>query len=298
MIDEIRQKFQFFFPRENFSTSAINEGLEKGTLLQGGEALLLYLQTALVDEKILEIELDGLPTVYFSRLKDDATFLQDDASDSVGEETSRLSDGSYLLAMSHLITLPLEPGLGNLSLRQSVSIVIRMFTSNHAIEMATRFRELATIDDLPVLKLEYPELARIVYDVREFRAKVIDSFDFTVAIEDAEGEPILETRPVNISIRGISIGMKKKEQKLFRLSEVYTLKFYINDELMLRIDSSVRHLAKIRKRLTIEYVCGMEFDFRSKTQTSVVESIVATVQRAHLKELAEKSDATGLRLVT
>lgn len=299
MNDEIKRKLQHFFPGEQFSARSIEDDLANGVILSGKEPILPYLQTALFDEKVLEVQLDGMPMVYFSRLKDDVPEPTEVEVESemvlIQPETT---EGEYLTTMSHIVTLPLEPGLGNLHLRYSHTIILRMFTNTFAVEMATTFEDLATVQDIPVLRLSFPSLARIVSNAREYRAKVPDSLIFTLSLEIDDDAPELETRPVNISIRGLSFSVKKKEQKLFKINNQYSLKLFVDDELLIRIYGMVKHLARIRKRSGIEYICGIEFDFRNKTQTAVIESIVALVQRAHLKELAEKSDATGIQLIS
>ena len=298
MIDEIKRKLQHFFPGERFSGKSIEEDLANGVILSGKEPILPYLQSALLDEKVLEVQLDGMPMVYFSRLKDDCPEPNEIEVD--GEKIliqQENSEGEYLTTMSHIVTLPLEPGLGNLHLRYSNDIILRMFTNTFAVEMATTFEDLTKIQDLPVLRLAFPNLARIIRNAREFRAKVPDSLNFFISLEIDDESPELETRPVDISIRGLAFSIRKKEQKLFKINTLYSLKLFVEDELLIRITGTVKHLARIRKRSGIEYLCGMEFDFRTKTQAAVIESIVAMVQRAHLKELAEKSDATGLNLI-
>jgi c-di-GMP-binding flagellar brake protein YcgR len=165
------------------------------------------------------------------------------------------------------------------------------------VELATTFSELATVGDLPVLKLAYPTLARKVYNAREFRAKVPESLNFVVSIELDENVSELETTPVNISIKGMAFSVSKEEQKMFTLGETHTLKLYVNDELQAVLNGTVRHLSKVRKKGGIEHVCGVEFDLATRTIAAVVESLVASVQRAHLKELAEKSDASGIDLI-
>ena len=57
------------------------------------------------------------------------------------------------------------------------------------------------------------------------------------------------------------------------------------------------HISRVRKKGGIEYVCGVEFDLKTRTLATAIESIVASVQRAHLKDLAEKSDASGIDLI-
>ena len=299
MTQDILKKLQHFFPNESFTAKIVEEDLEKGVILTDKGLILPYLQTALFDEKVLEVQVDGIKAVYFSRLKDDVP--DPVAIDIDGEAVLAEPDyeeGAYLSAMSHIITLPLEPGMGNLHLRYSSAIVLRMFTSNFAVELATTFEELKKVQGIPVLRLAFPELVRIVANAREFRAKVPDSFNVVASLEIDDESPEMDARPVNVSIRGLSFAVNKKEQKLFTLNNSYSLKLFIDDELLIRIDGTVRHLSRIRKRSGIEYLCGVEFDFRSKTQTAVIESIVAMVQRAHLKELADKSYSTGINLIS
>jgi hypothetical protein len=299
MTQDILKKLQHFFPDESFTAKTVEEDLEKGIILKELNLILPYLQTALLDEKVLEVQIDGIQTVYFSRLKDDVPApVEADIDGEAVLAQPEYEEGAYLSAMSHIITLPLEPGLGNLYLRYSSAIVLRMFTSNFAVELATTFEELKKVQDIPVLRLAFPQLARIVPNAREFRAKVPDSFNVVASLEIDDESQEMDARLVNVSIRGLSFAVNKQEQKLFGVNNLYSLKLFIDDELMIRIDGTVRHLSRIRKRSGIEYLCGVEFDFRSKTQTAVIESIVAMVQRAHLKELADKSYATGISLIS
>ncbi len=298
MIDDIISKLHLFFPGQLFSAKTVEEDLASGVLLTDKESILPYLQTALLDEKVLEVQLDGMPMVYFSRLKDGIPVpLEADMDDNTYLTQYKTEEGEYIATMNNIVALPLEPGLGNLHLRYSSRIIIRMFTSTFAVEMATTFEELAKVQNIPVLCLTFPELARIIHNAREFRATVPESLNFVSSLAIDDEEPEINTRPVNISIRGLSFSVKKKEQKLFKVNTLYSLKLFVEDELLIRIDGTVRYLARIRKRSGIEYICGIEFDFQTKTQTAVIESIVAMVQRAHLKELAGKSDATGINLI-
>jgi hypothetical protein len=296
MIDDIKRQLHHFFPGQTFPISDIEAGLEKGEILTEMEKILPFMQTALFDEKVLEVELDGMPRVYFSRLKDDFSNSTEDEDFELLAEDDHIK-GHYLTAMSHIVTLPLEPGLGNLHLRHSRHIVLRMFTNTFAVELATTFMDLAKVGDLPVLKLSFPTLARIVRNAREFRAKVPDSLAFNAAIEVKEELARLNTTPIDISIKGMAFSISKNEQKIFILGAPHSLKLYMNDELLAMLNGTVKHLSKVRKKGGIEYVCGVEFDLETRTLATAIESIVASVQRAHLKDLAEKSDASGIDLI-
>jgi len=300
MIDDIKRQLSIYFPRQSFAESAIEEELAKEDILTKKEQILPFLQTALVDERVLEVELDGLPQVYFSRLKDDVPpIIEPEENDNAKppSQQAEYNQGDYLTLLSHIITLPLEPGLGNLRLRQSRFIVLRMFINTIAVELASTFAELTKVGDLPVLRLSYPSLARKIYNAREFRAKVPDNFDFIATIGNENELPELDTSPVDISTKGMAFAVSKEEQKMFRMGGQHSFKLYVQDELQAVLQGKIRHLSRVRKKVGIEYVCGVEFELATRTLTAAVESIVASVQRAHFKDLAEKSDATGFSLI-
>lgn len=293
MSAEIRKQLIQFFPSEPFTEEKVLEDIENGDILSISEQILPYLQTALLDSKMIEVELDGAPRVYITRLEDDPPEI----TEEVGlEDEDEYSQGDYLLDKSHLISLPLEPGLGNLNLRHSRIITLRMFTNAYAVEFGTSFLQLAKVADIPVLKLEFPQIARIVRDAREFRAKVPNSLDMIASIDRGEDEELF-VNPVDISVKGLAFASSKQEQRTFQIDDILTFKLYLDDELLARLTGSIKHMSKIRKESGIEYITGLQFDLESRTTASVVESIVASVQRAHLKELSALSDSSGLNLI-
>lgn len=305
MNDEIKKLLQLYFPSSSYSKEELAEKIEKGEILTKEEEILPYLQTALLDEKILEVELDKMPSLYFSRLQDNNPEPVDDKppqqepdpeDDEIYKPT--YNPGDYLLSLDHIVALPLEPGLGSLRLRQSTSVILRMFTKEYGIEMGTTFQNISKVHDLPVLQLAYPSILRLQKDAREFRAKVPDQHDFIVEVEQEGSDLELSTSPIDISRKGMGISIDKTFHQQLRLEDELFLKLYIDDELRARISSTVRHLSKVRKRQGIEYCCGVEFSLGSRTITSVMESIVASTQRAHLKELAEIAASRGLDLLS
>jgi c-di-GMP-binding flagellar brake protein YcgR len=298
MDDQLKKALNCFFPGTTYSDEKIAGDLADGTLVFGNdEAILPFLQTALIDEQILEVELDGVPTVYFSRLKDE---LPEPIVEEIDGETiitePLYEEGEYLVEMDRLITLPLEPGMGNLYLRQSQSIVLRMFTSKYGVEFGTTFADAVKVRQIPVLRLAYPTIMRKVHNLRQFRAKPPEHLDFIGSIELDE-DTLLNSAAVNISFNGIGLAVHKAEQKLLQLGSRYRLKLYMEDELLVVLEAIVRHLGKVRKRTAIEYLCGLEFNLESKTNASAIESIVARVQREHLKELARKAEAGGFDFI-
>ncbi len=297
MINDIQQQLLHFFPGQNFPEQEVEEGLEKGEIFIEKLKILPFLQTALFDEKVLEVELDGKPRIYYSRLQDD---LPEHAE--YEEEVEILSDeeycpGDYLTQLNHIVTLPLEPGLGNLHLRYSRFIILRMFTNTYAVEMGTTFEDLTKVGELPALRLSFPTLAKISRNVRQFRAKVPEVMDFSVLIKMDKKIPNIASTPLDISIKGMSFSMTQDEQKFFLPDAVHSLQLYLNDELVAGLDGTVKKLSKVRKKDGIEYICEVEFDLITPALAAVIETTVASVQRAHLKDLAEKSDVSGIKLI-
>jgi c-di-GMP-binding flagellar brake protein YcgR len=302
MSDEIHKLLHHYFPSSTYSTSDLAENIEKGRILTKEEDILPFLQTALLDEKILEVELDRSPDLYFSRLQDNIpedtpTEPLPETDDQEAQATPEYMPGDYLLGFDHILTLPLEPGLGSLRLRQSTAIILRMFTKDFGVEMGTRFLDIVKVKGLPILRLAYPQILRIQAHAREFRAKVSERQEFIVEVEGEKHPDGLTTTAIDISRKGIALAIEKNIQKQLKVDDELFLKLYIEDELRARLSGTVRHLSRVRKRSGIEYSCGVEFKLTSKTITSVMESIVAATQRAHLKELAEIAASRGIDIM-
>ncbi len=297
-IQNTRKKLEFYFPDQVYNDSMIEESLEDGEIFFRSTEILPYLQTALLDNKILEVELDAMDRLYFGRIYDDLPEMVQKEVD--GEQVwvePQYTAGDYLKDMTHLISLPLEPGIGNLQIRYTKKIVIRIFTSSLAIELGTSYEDMCLIRDLPVLRLAYPVIGRLVRGAREFRAKPAEDMDLQVMVMGKRKHGTIKTGIVEISARGMSFSIKRKEQDYFRLEETRTLEFVHHGMMTTRIKGVVRHVSKVRGREGTEYICGVEFDLVTRALAAEIESLVATVQRTHLKELAKKSQASGLNLI-
>lgn len=298
----IRRKLTLFFTEDSYSFTrqAIEEGLDSGDFMIHPAQILPYVQTAFFDNKIIEVELDGMTRTYFSRINDelpDTIELENENGELELEEPTWV-EGDYLKLMNHLICLPLEPGMGNIHIRQSQRITIRFFTSNSAIELGTFFQDMDLVQDIPVLRLSFPVIGRQVRGARAFRAKVPSDMNFTLIIKGKRRKrPDIEASPIDISSEGMSFEIQKEEQGLFREDEVCPIQLYLDGELHVKVSGTVRHVSKVRHKKGIQYRCGVQFDLHSRSLASAIEAIVAMVQRAHLKELSDISEESGIALV-
>jgi hypothetical protein len=296
--ERVQKKLAVFFPNLVYTRESVDESLQAGDIFFKSIDILPYLQTALFDEKIIEVELDGMTRVYFGRIHDDLPDLVPTEVD--GEAVMmepKYKPGDYLRRMTHIISLPVEPGIGNLNIRNTEKILLRMFTTSYAIELGTFFQDLAVVRELPVLRLAFPVIGRLVRGAREFRAKVPVEMDMKVLVVGKRKQDSVTTRIVDISVNGMSFSIKKQQQEFFRIDEVRTFEFIFNGMLSARLNGTIRHVSKIRGKKGTEHICGVKFDLVTRALASKIESIVATVQRAHLKELSEKSLASGLNLI-
>ncbi len=298
LFESVQKKLSVFFPDMVYTRESVEESLQTGDIFYKSIDILPYLQTALFDEKIVEVELDGMSRVYFSRVHDD---LPDLVPTEVDGETvlmePKYHQGDYLKRMTHIISLPVEPGIGNLNIRNTQKILLRIFTTTYAVELGTFFQDLAVVRELPVLRFSFPVIGRLVRGAREFRAKVPVEMDMRVLVVGKRKQDSVTTRIVDISVNGMSFSIKKHQQEFFRLDEVRTFEFIINGMMSARLNGTIRHVSKIRGKKGTEYICGVKFDLITRAVAAKIESIVATVQRAHLKELSDKSMASGLDLI-
>ncbi len=297
-IQNTKKKLDQYFPDEHYTDTSVEEGLEDGDIFYRANDILPYLQTALLDNKIIEIELDGLTRVYFGRIHDDLPDLVEEEVDGeMVEVEPPYNAGEYLKAMTHIISLPLEPGIGNLHIRSTQKIVLRIFTSSLAVELGTFYEDMCLVRELPVLRLAYPVVGRLVRGAREYRAKPPEDMDLRVMVMGKRKRGTIKTRIVDISARGVSFSIKRKEQDHFRIDEKRTMEFVFNGMMMVRVNGTIRHVSKVRGRKGTEYICGAQFELETRALAAEIESLVATVQRAHLKELSQISEDSGLKLI-
>lgn len=297
-IERVLLRLKTFFHDTAYTEESVQEGLDSGDIILNISDFLPYLRTALLDETLLEVQFDSLTRLYFARIIDDIPDLEEvEEEGEVKLVEPEYNPGDYLQDMSHLITLPLEPGLGNLGIQYSKIVILRFFTSSYAVEFGTYYRQKTKVRELPVLRFAYPAIARIVRGAREYRAKVPNDMDLSARVFGKNNKLIVETNVANISAKGISFSLRKHEQELFKIDDDYRFELSLEGEVQVEIDGTVRHLSKARKQQTIEYLCGVQFDLATRELATKVELTMATVQRAYLKSLAELSEESGFQLI-
>ncbi|MFH2122400.1 MAG: hypothetical protein ABIJ50_02810 [Pseudomonadota bacterium] len=298
-LQNILSKLTLFFPNQSagYTLQSVEEGLDLREILVKGEDILPYLQTAFFDDKIVEVELDGIPRVYFSRIHDHTPDLEEVEED--GEVVLKEPDyksGDYLKEMTHVISLPLEPGMGNMHIRNSQKVLLRLFTSKYALELGTFCEEMILVRELPVLRLSYPVIGRLVPEIRAFRAKVPSTLNLLIIVAGKVKRPDMYCKAVEVSADGMSFLIEKEQQQLFTIGESRSLQFILDEISYVKVTGVVRHVSKIRGKGGTEFRCGVQFELTTRALAASIETIVATIQRTHLQELTLKSEEFGVDL--
>lgn len=289
------ERLNLFFPDTVYTQGMLEEQLDLGEVMYKPADILPLLQTSFFDEKFVEVEMGSITQTYFTKIHDHPP--SEEETEEIVEEKSKYSPGDYLKDMSHLVTLPLEPGMGNYSIRYSDRVLLRFHTSAYAVELGTFYQDQEIVQDLPVLRLDYPVIARIVRGAREFRAKVPKKMDIKVMVIGKRKQKTITSKLLNISVSGFAFSIKKEQQQHFTVDEKRVMEIIINDVLELRLDGTVRHVSKIRGKKGTEYMVGIKADLATRAMAARLEEIVAAVQRAHLRELSELSTHSGVELL-
>ncbi|BHH85213.1 PilZ domain-containing protein [Desulforhopalus sp. 52FAK] len=297
--DQIRFLLKEFFTEQAYSPNDIAEAIENKELFTNPIEILPYLQSALLDDQILEVEIDNLTRVYFSRLYDDLPDLEpiDDNGKIIYVEPD-YNPADYLKELDYINSWPLEPGMGNLAVRHSQKVIFRLFTSSYAVELGTYFLEQAEVQKIPCLRFEYPVIGRIVRGARAYRAKVPNDFSLIAKIIDEKTKNIIRGEVVDISAQGMAFKVGKHERHLVPESENRVLELEYNNDTVVQVTVNIKHLSKVRSKEGTNHLCGVNFDLETRTIASEIESIVAQVQRAHLKTLSDLSEESGITLIS
>ncbi len=293
-----KSDLRLFFKEQFSDYDEVKTGFRSGNIVTDEKLLLSYLQTAFFDEKICEIHLGNPDDIYFCRVWDHAP-EQEGVFEDGDEEFAGLEyePGDYLVEFDRIITSPLEPGLGNFRIVSSEQIVMRIATTTFAVDLGTYYREKIDVDGLPMLQLDFPTIGVIQKSAREYRVKVISSYDITVRLVIGSSEEAYATRPLDVSIHGMAIVIEKEHRESLQIDYRYNVEIAIPNEDPIKVTCIVRHLSKVRDKKKIMHMCGLSFVLDDKVLAAQLEKLIATLQRAHLQELSEKSYELGIDLL-
>lgn len=250
-----------------------------------------YIEDALRMESPIEVIVDDNPKVFFSRFCD---FVPPDMEGRIAYKAN-----SYLDSRDHLFVLPVESGMGNYWIRKSARVILRIFTPQHAVELSVRFEEVVDLSEGNVaLRMSFPKIGTIIHGSREFRAQVPSSIEIPVSFVQQGSKEVVHAWLYDVSLRGAGLRLSRAVSKTISIEEPLRLKVY-NDggKCILEVNVFVRHLSKRRTLREVLFISGVEFGIVMTDTETDIELLVAQVQRYHLKEVAERSEKSGVNLI-
>jgi len=297
-ITRASKRLQLFFPGEPYTSEIVADLLMKDDVFFNLGTMLQYLQSALLDNKILEVQVDGNPRIFFTRLHDypPETIINIDPTQEQ-EPHIPYRENSYIEKFSQVVALPIEPGVGNHLLRKSKCIILRMFTSLYSVELGVTYQDIVHVNGVPMLSLNFPSIGRIVRGAREFRATVPKKLDLQLSILSSKKRRKIDCPIQDVSNHGISFIVGREGYKKLAVDDSIVLKVFLSGKLLVTIGGTIRHLSKMRSGKTMQFLCGAQLDLENRILATAIESLVAQVQRAHLQEISEISEDSGIKLI-
>ncbi|BCO08598.1 hypothetical protein GF1_09740 [Desulfolithobacter dissulfuricans] len=283
-----------YFPEEKYTENGVATGIAEGNIIVEPGALANYLESALHDESLLEVELGALTRLFFCRILDHPPESEVQKGKDEAPLESDYTRGEYLKALDHVIITPLEPAIGNFLICSTPRVLLRILTSRMAIELCLSFVEKTVIQGLPVLRCSFPTVARLVEGAREYRAKIPKDMQFDVQITRKRNNQTFTTRPMDMSVSGMCLYDPAERNTSLREDERVHLEVLANGETILGLDGTIRHVSRLRDAKGLQYVFGVRFDLVSRAISTDVEKLVAGIQRARLRELSQLADEFGV----
>lgn len=300
--EEIFKLLKLFYPQEKYQENDIVKGIEDGVFIVDKAVIANKFKGTLHDESIVEIELNDLTRVFFCRVLDHPPDAPAPPEVEAEEKTDVIQPvyqkGSYLDNYDHLVITPLEPSIGNFLIcpapQISTRVLLRIITSRQAFEFGSFFLAKINVNGMPVLQLAFPSIARILQNAREFRAKIPTTMKFEVFVELKERKKKFSTSPLDISPHGMVLIDPMGRDTDLRVDEQVYLDLKADGHRPVFIEANIRHVTKMRDSKGIEYRFGVQFDLATRALASSIESLVALVQRTHLRELSEIAEKFGV----
>lgn len=310
-IEYAHAQLKKFFPTIDINTQELEQKISDKSILLDSELILPYVQSALFDEKIVEMHLDNSRETYLATLRDfppvdddqpeevSVNIVNVDDSDSEVDEDA-YNYGDYLKSCKQIVSLPVEPGMGNINLRRSSRVTLRLYTTNKTIELGVCFDSIVTVEDVPLLSLSFPTIARVIEEDREFRARVPQTFNLSFHISGTPKWTKFETTLKDISPKGLGFIVPREFYKAFALGDKVKGSLELAQDgknSTISVLGEVKHITCMRTNMGREYICGLFLHFSSTIDSSKVERLVAQTQRAHMREIMAKSDTYGVHLM-
>lgn len=259
-----------------------------------------YLQTALLGEELVEIQMEDRTRTFFSCLVDDLPPMEEitEEDGTVLLHEPLYMEASYLEQKHHVLIAPMEPVNGNALIRRSAQVFLRFPTGTDSLEGETSFSGIKMVRDKPYIALTFPKLLTESPQRRYYRAKLLANLETPVQITLPDNETA--TCPlVDIGVNGMAFESPWPPARL-PIGLPITVTMNLHEFQGQPLPGIVRSLIKSRNKKNTQITtsrCGVQFSVANTKMASLLEKTVAAVQRAHLRILRERADEAGIELL-
>jgi len=296
--EELLKTYHLFFPSDKCRAEDFATAIDSGDIIVEPEKIVSLLQSALLEEAIVEVELDDLTRVFFCRVLDHTPELEEREVD--GETLlvePEYTKAEYITQQDHLIITPLEPSIGNFLICTVNRVLLRILKSKCAFELGCVLRQKVRVRGLPVLECSFPSVVRQVKGARAYRANIPKEMELLVQAKRQGKRGDFATCPIDISVEGMLLVNPEGKHSTLQVEEKIQLELYWPRKRSLRLSAKIIHVSQLRDKEGIQYCCGLRFDLATRSQARDIELLVAGVQRRRLRELSDISDTHGVDFV-
>jgi len=274
--------------------------MELHRVINSGSCLQRHLQTTLLADEVVELQLEDRSRTFFTRLVDQLPPLEEsiDEDGSIILQEPEYLEGSYLQQQELVLVAPMEPVNGNILVRRSQKVFLRIPVGTNSLECESRFLGIQTVRDIPFIALAFPVSGIELSQRQYFRARLLTTLPSQVIVRLPNND-FASCNLLDIGINGMAFENPWPSALLPPGSPV-TIQF---ERLSLpdsRLFTVVRNHITCRKTKdchTVSNRCGVQFSVEDLSVARQLERLVAEIQREQLRLLRERADEAGIDLL-
>ncbi len=274
--------------------------MELHRVINSSTCIQRHLQTTLLDEEVVELQLQDRSRTFFTRLIDKLPPLEEftDEDGSIILQEPKYLEGSYLQQHQMVLVAPLEPVSGNILIRRSQQVFFRIPIGTNSLDCESRFLGIETVRGTPFIALAFPASGMELSQRRFYRAKTLTKLLSQVTVYLPNNDFAI-CPLIDIGINGLSFENPWPPGLLLPGSPV-TIQFEKLNLPDSRLFAVVRNHITCRKTKDCQIVssrCGIQFSVEDLSVARQLERTVAEIQREHLRFLKERADEAGIDLM-
>jgi c-di-GMP-binding flagellar brake protein YcgR len=274
--------------------------MELHRAINSASCIQRHLQTTLLEEEVVELQLHDRSRTFFTRLIDKLPPMKEftDEDGSIILQEPEYPEGSYLQQQETILIAPMEPVGGNILIRRSQQVFLRIPIGTNSLECESRFLGIQTVRDAPFIALAFPlsglELSQRRYYRAKTMTKLLSQVIVTLPNNESASCPLID-----IGINGLAFE-NPWPSTLLPPGTPVTIQFARLNLPDSKLFAVVRNHITCRKSKDCKIVssrCGIQFSVEDMSVARQLERVVAEIQREHLRILRERADEAGIDLM-